>query len=407
MKRFSFLLPLLALASPVLAQSTGSLAYGPVAPGAAPPAAAAAVVNAVPIPLLFLLPLGLALAWLGLRTLRRQSGRGLLGVLLIVAGLGMGITGGLNIPGAVAVAINMVELDNPDGGTVDIPQSDTVYTNVSGVPLEIGSVVAPPACATTSPADECLEGKVLSEEASCSTVYDCSPVCGNGIVQSGESCDDGNSINEDFCTASCQLAACGDGIVATLAGEQCDDGNLADGDGCSSSCTLELTLPVCGNGIPESGECGTLGTCPADCEASCSPNCSGKVCGDDGCGGSCGSCGGGLVCSDTFMCVAEASPEVCNGLDDDNNNLIDDSLIPPAEACETSNAYGTCGGTWQCGGAAGWSCDAPLAFEVFMDVDGDGFGDPATATGACTLPSGHVTNGDDCDDGNNAIGDGC
>jgi|ERR1051326_364590 cysteine-rich repeat protein len=32
---------------------------------------------------------------------------------------------------------------------------------------------------------------------------------------------------------------CGNGIVEP--GEQCDDGNIADGDGCSSICTIEPT----------------------------------------------------------------------------------------------------------------------------------------------------------------------
>src|SRR5262249_6004600 len=34
-----------------------------------------------------------------------------------------------------------------------------------------------------------------------------------------------------------KVPGCGDGIVQ--AGEQCDDGNLMNGDGCSSNCTLE------------------------------------------------------------------------------------------------------------------------------------------------------------------------
>ncbi|MCD6355842.1 MAG: hypothetical protein J7L66_01045, partial [Anaerolineaceae bacterium] len=42
---------------------------------------------------------------------------------------------------------------------------------------------------------------------------------------------------------------CGDGNLDP--GEQCDDGNNLDGDGCSATCTIE---PGCGNGILESGE---------------------------------------------------------------------------------------------------------------------------------------------------------
>ena len=68
-------------------------------------------------------------------------------------------------------------------------------------------------------------------------------------------------------------AICGDGI--TEAGEECDDGNLVDCDGCDSTCRSE----VCGNdridcdpntGLPE--ECdGTAGACPPF--RSCRDNC--------------------------------------------------------------------------------------------------------------------------------------
>ena len=76
-------------------------------------------------------------------------------------------------------------------------------------------------------------------------------ICGNGIVEAGEQCDDGNSDFGDGCTPNCQLEAyCGNGIVE--AGEECDDGNNTSGDGCNVDCYLEG--PVCGNGIVEAGE---------------------------------------------------------------------------------------------------------------------------------------------------------
>ncbi len=77
------------------------------------------------------------------------------------------------------------------------------------------------------------------------------PVCGNGVIELGEQCDDGNATPADGCSATCQLepgwtcaaagsactTVCGDGILT--ANEQCDDGNTASGDGCSATCTLE------------------------------------------------------------------------------------------------------------------------------------------------------------------------
>lgn len=47
----------------------------------------------------------------------------------------------------------------------------------------------------------------------------------------------------DACGGGVCLPQCGDGILDV--GEQCDDGNLADGDGCSSQCLIELIdIPV-------------------------------------------------------------------------------------------------------------------------------------------------------------------
>jgi cysteine-rich repeat protein len=65
--------------------------------------------------------------------------------------------------------------------------------------------------------------------------YAAQGVCGNNIVDPGEQCDDGGTVNGDHgCDSNCTLTGCGNGIVTT--GEQCDDGNVANGDGCSVTC---------------------------------------------------------------------------------------------------------------------------------------------------------------------------
>jgi cysteine-rich repeat protein len=69
------------------------------------------------------------------------------------------------------------------------------------------------------------------------------PVCGNGALEEGEACDDGNTHAGDGCSATCTievLPVCGNGIVE--AGEECDDGNTHGGDGCSATCKCEPTL---------------------------------------------------------------------------------------------------------------------------------------------------------------------
>lgn len=57
------------------------------------------------------------------------------------------------------------------------------------------------------------------------------PVCGDGIVEGGEECDDGpNNDDVGACTTLCTDAACGDGFVQQ--GEVCDDKNSDSTDGC-------------------------------------------------------------------------------------------------------------------------------------------------------------------------------
>jgi hypothetical protein len=47
------------------------------------------------------------------------------------------------------------------------------------------------------------------------------PVCGDGVVDTGEACDDGNDLGDDAC-AGCAWATCGDGLVRRGV-EDCDD----------------------------------------------------------------------------------------------------------------------------------------------------------------------------------------
>jgi fibro-slime domain-containing protein len=71
------------------------------------------------------------------------------------------------------------------------------------------------------------------------------PYCGDGMVAAGlEQCDDGRNLstyNEPGCGPGCKtVPRCGDGQVDGLYGETCDDGNTVSGDGCSATCTLEI-----------------------------------------------------------------------------------------------------------------------------------------------------------------------
>jgi len=79
---------------------------------------------------------------------------------------------------------------------------------------------------------------------------DCRPtVCGDGLAEGSEGCDDGNTTPLDGCSTDCRHPAfCGDAVVQPEHNEQCDDGLLANrGEygGCRFDCQLG---PRCGDG---------------------------------------------------------------------------------------------------------------------------------------------------------------
>ncbi|HXS17285.1 MAG TPA: DUF4215 domain-containing protein [Polyangiaceae bacterium] len=75
-------------------------------------------------------------------------------------------------------------------------------------------------------------------------------VCGDGVIEGTETCDDSNTVPFDGCDMSCRVepdcntksgqgctGSCGDGLA--VAPETCDDGNRVPGDGCSEACQME------------------------------------------------------------------------------------------------------------------------------------------------------------------------
>ena len=58
------------------------------------------------------------------------------------------------------------------------------------------------------------------------------------------------------------------------------------------------------------------GTNPIACPSACTPDCGGKTCGDDGCGGSCGTCAAGETCGAGGTCEGEPpGPDAGGGAD--------------------------------------------------------------------------------------------
>jgi cysteine-rich repeat protein len=89
---------------------------------------------------------------------------------------------------------------------------------------------------------QCAAGTPLATGASCGSGKICLSnqcqlsVCGDGYVDAsaGETCE---LPNVGTCDASCHTIVCGDGMLE--GSEQCDDGNTTNLDGCDSSCKFE------------------------------------------------------------------------------------------------------------------------------------------------------------------------
>ena len=208
--------------------------------------------------------------------------------------------------------------------------------------------------------------------------------CGDGKLQSGEVCDDGNSSAGDGCSSDCKAieqdflcpapgqacvttVMCGDSRVS--GGEQCDDGNRANGDGCNRDCVLEpgYTCPAPG-AFCIAAKCGDkLRVGDEECEDDDETPTDG-----DGCSAAC-RLEPGFVCPQVgAACVAT----VCN-----------DGTRQGSEPCDDGN------------GVVGDGC------TPFCEVE------PDCSGGACKSRCGDgmilPNDQEECDDGNTADRDGC
>ena len=281
------------------------------------------------------------------------------------------------------------------------------------------------------------------------------PGCGDGVLQRGEICDDGNTVGGDGCSADCASdETCGNGTTDVDASEVCDDGNTAAGDGCAADCSTDYT---CGNGVVDTIAGG--GTVDEVCDDHNNVN-------GDGCDASCTSdesCGNGItdlgareVCDDGNtldgdLCSADCrTSELCGNGVVDAGEECDDTNRTDGDGCNASCQVERCGnGRTDAGEACDDGntddtdgCTAVCAFTCTLDADcadtdlcngietctgggstssrcaagtppADGFecgsgllcNAGACVAGACG--DGFTSTGEQCDDGNTVNGDGC
>ncbi len=243
--------------------------------------------------------------------------------------------------------------------------------------------------------------------------------CGDGVLQAGEQCDDGNEIDADRCTSRCELARCGDGIVHP--DEECDDGNTFDFDGCSNACRL----PRCGDGILQEGEQCDDGN--ADDSDACPSSCVPASCGDGFVRAGVEACDDGNA-DDTDACRNDCTLPTCGDGVVQAGEQCDDGNLSNNDGCLNTCLLAFCGdgflqrGVEECDDGNADDSDACLSTcEVATCGDGhvrygveacdDGNADDHDACrNDCALPTcgdGVVQAGEQCDDGNLDDSDAC
>jgi len=207
-----------------------------------------------------------------------------------------------------------------------------------------------------------------TDECTYETYWCISPSCGDGVLDFGEECDNGEeNSNEGECLVNCVKATCGDGFVWG-GEEECDEGG-ENSDTQPDACRTNCRAAWCGDGVIDSSETCDNGPENSDTEPdACRTDCRAAWCGD-GVIDSGETCDNGPENSDTEpnACRTNCLPASCG-----------DGVLDTGEECDNGGANSDTASD-----ACRTNCRLPRC--------GDGV----------------VDTGEDCDDGNNISGDGC
>ena len=167
-------------------------------------------------------------------------------------------------------------LATSDGTTTDAPTTDPTTTTIDPSTTDPSTTTGGNLCGNgvIDDPEVCDDG--VNDGAYDGCAPDCSalgPFCGDATVNGAEACDDGNDVDDDECSNACALASCGDGVKQP--GEECDDGNQDDTDACLNTCVAAK----CGDGKVQAGaeECDDAN---ADDTDACLGTCKNATCGD-------------------------------------------------------------------------------------------------------------------------------
>ena len=226
--------------------------------------------------------------------------------------------------------------------------------------------------------EECDDGNALDTDLCLSTCIN--PVCGDGIVSGAEDCDDGNEVDDDDCSNSCAAnnLDCGNDVIDE--GEDCDDGNQVSGDGCDSDCQLEETGPEC----ETSDDCDPSAMGLTACEIAVCDGVTGKCVA--GSSKNFTACDDGDPCNTDSVCVDGSCTGGSATSCDDGNACTDDACDPASGDCLNENNTAPCDDgnpctdTDICGGGscAGTAAECPCT----TDLDCDQFDDDDLCNGS-------------------------